>query len=311
MNVNQTDIASTYRSSDLMTSAEKLSLLRRSDAKAVGLVAGTWGLVFALLLLAGYHPSPLSISMVFLLLPGRQLSLAVLMHEAGHDTLFTSQRLNQWVGQWLCALPTLGNLSTYASGHLQHHRLAGTRRDPDLPNYQAYPITRESFRRKVWRDLTGQTGIKLLLSLAKGGAGNMEQPGFSGRSLLVKQVFVQTVIFGLLFLAGIGWTWLLWFATFLTTYMLVIRLRQIAEHAAVPDLYHPDPRLNTRTVDAPFWQRFLIAPSFVNYHLEHHLIPGVPCYNLPALRSLLETRGFFLNTPTCTSYHRLLRSVIT
>ena len=310
MDVNQTETASTYRSSDLMTAEEKLSLLCRSDAKAVTLVAGTWCLVFALLLLAGYYPSPLTILMIFLLLPGRQLSLAVLMHEAGHGTLFTSRRLNQWVGQWLCALPTLGNLSTYAAGHLQHHRLAGTRRDPDLPNYQAYPITRESFRRKVWRDLTGQTGIKLLLSLAKGGAGNMEQPGVSSRTLLVKQVFVQTVIFGLLFLAGIGWTWLLWFATFMTTYMLVIRLRQIAEHAAVPDLYDPDPRLNTRTVNAPLWQRFLIAPSFVNYHLEHHLIPGVPCYNLPALRTLLENRGFFLNTPTCTSYHRLLRSVI-
>ena len=311
MDVNRSKTASTYRSSDLMTAEEKLSLLCRSDAKAVTMVAGTWGLVFALLLLAGYYPNPLTISMVFLLLPGRQLSLAVLMHEAGHGTLFTSRRLNQWVGQWLCALPTLGNLSTYATGHLEHHRLAGTRRDPDLPNYQAYPITWESFRRKVWRDLTGQTGIKLLLGLAKGGAGNMEQPGVSGRFLLVKQVFVQTVFFGLLFLAGIGWTWLLWFATFMTTYMLVIRLRQIAEHAAVPALYDPDPRLNTRTVNAPLWQRFVIAPSFVNYHLEHHLIPGVPCYNLPALRALLENRGFFLNTPTCTSYHCLLRSVIT
>jgi len=310
MDVNQTETTSTYRSSALMTAEEKLSLLCRSDTKAIALVAGTWGLVFALLLLAGYYPSPLTIFMVFLLLPGRQLSLAVLMHEAGHDTLFSSQRLNRWVGQWLCALPTLGNLPTYAAGHLEHHRLAGTRRDPDLPNYQTYPITRESFRRKVWRDLTGQTGIKLLLSLAKGGAGNMEQPGVSGRFLLVKQVFVQTVIFGLLFLAGIGWTWLLWFATFMTTYMLVIRLRQIAEHAAVPDLFDPDPRLNTRTVTAPLWQRFLIAPSFVNFHLEHHLIPGVPCYNLPAFRALLEARGFFLNTPTCTSYHRLLRSVI-
>ena len=311
MNVDCSETTSTYRSSNLMTAEEKLSLLRRSDIKAAALVAGTWILIFSLLLLAGHYPSPLTIALVFILMPGRQLSLAVLMHEAGHGTLFNSKCLNQWVGQWLCALPTLGNLSTYATGHLQHHRLAGTRLDPDLPNYQAYPITRESFRRKVWRDLTGQTGIKLLLSLAKGGAGNMEQAGVSDRFLLVKQVVVQTVIFGLLFLAGIGWTWLLWFATFMTTYMLVIRLRQIAEHAAVPDLYDPDPRLNTRTVNAPLWQRFLIAPSYVNYHLEHHLIPGVPCYNLPALRTLLEIRGFFLNTPTCTSYHRLLRSVIT
>ena len=299
------------RVKDILTNDERLKLLRKNNAAGGAMVISTWSLIFLILSLAGHFPGVLSIALVFILLPGRQLSLAVLMHEAGHGTLFTSRRLNQWVGQWLCALPTLGNLSTYATGHLEHHRLAGTRRDPDLPNYRAYPITWESFRRKVCRDLTGQTGTKLLLSLAKGGAGNMEQPGVSDRFLLVKQVFVQTVIFGFLFLAGIGWTWLLWFVTFMTTYMLVIRLRQIAEHAAVPDLYDPDPRLNTRTVSAPLWQRFLIAPSFVNYHLEHHLMPGVPCYNLPALRTLLEKRGFFLNTPTCRSYHRLLRLVIT
>jgi fatty acid desaturase len=296
---------------DILTNEERLDLLRKNNAEGGVMVISTWGFIFFILSLAGHFPGLLSTALCLILLPGRQLSLAVLMHEAGHGTLFTSRRLNQWVGQWLCALPTLGNLSTYATGHLEHHRLAGTRRDPDLPNYRAYPIIWESFRRKVWRDLTGQTGTKLLLSLAKGGAGNMEQPGVSDRFLLVKQVFVQTVIFGFLFLAGIGWTWLLWFVTFMTTYMLVIRLRQIAEHAAVPDLYDPDPRLNTRTVSAPLWQRFLIAPSFVNYHLEHHLMPGVPCYNLPALRTLLEKRGFFLNTPTCRSYHQLLRLVIT
>ena len=48
------------------------------------------------------------------------------MHEAGHNTLFTDRRLNQWVGQWLCALPTLNDLNAYATGHLDHHRLAGT-----------------------------------------------------------------------------------------------------------------------------------------------------------------------------------------
>jgi fatty acid desaturase len=232
------------------------------------------------------------------------------MHEAGHGTLFSSVGANRWVGQWLCALPTLGNLSSYAEGHLQHHRLAGTANDPDLPNYAAYPISRASLRRKITRDLTGQTGLKLLISLARGGAGNMELGSSSGLTLLLKQLMVQVVLFLLLSLAGVGWTWLLWFATFMTTYMLIIRLRQIAEHAAVPNLYDSDPRNNTRTVDAPRWQRFLIAPSFVNYHLEHHLIPGVPCYHLPALRSLLKQRGFFDGTPEYAGYQQLLAHVI-
>ena len=31
----------------------------------------------------------------------------------------------------------------------------------------------------------------------------------------------------------------------------------------------------------------MIAPYFVNYHLEHHLLYYVPCYNLPKLHAIL------------------------
>ena len=51
------------------------------------------------------------------------------------------------------------------------------------------------------------------------------------------------------------------------------------------------PAFNTRTVDAPAWQRYLMAPSYVNYHLEHHLMPAVPCYRLPVFRALLQQRS--------------------
>ena len=305
-----TERSADYRASHVLSVEERLKFLRRNNLWGGILVFRTWSLAFGLLLFAGFYPSVVTIALVLLMLPGRQLSLAVLMHEAGHGTLFSSAGANRWVGQWLCALPTLGNLSSYAEDHLQHHRLAGTVNDPDLPNYAAYPISRTSLRRKITRDLTGQTGLKLLISLARGGAGNMELGSSSGRTLLLKQLMVQVVLFLLLSLAGVGWTWLLWFATFMTTYMLIIRLRQIAEHAAVPNLYDPDPRNNTRTVDAPRWQRFLIAPSFVNYHLEHHLIPGVPCYHLPALRSLLKQRGFFDGASECGGYQQLLAHVI-
>ena len=30
--------------------------------------------------------------------------------------------------------------------------------------------------------------------------------------------------------------------------------------------------LNTRTTRVRWWERFLLAPNFVNYHLEHHLL---------------------------------------
>ena len=138
------------RPNEVLTSQERDLLLRRSDVKAWLMVLRTWTLTFGILWLVAAYPSLLTFLFAWLVLPGRQLSLAVLMHEAGHGSLFKTRALNQWVGQWLCALPTLGDLDSYARGHTAHHKFAGSHDDPDLPNYQAYPISRDSLYRK-WR----------------------------------------------------------------------------------------------------------------------------------------------------------------
>ncbi len=295
---------------DILSSEERDRLTARSDFRAAVMVLTTWLVIFGLLGLAGLYPAWWSVLLVFLVLPGRQLSLAVLMHEAGHGTLFRRAALNHWVGQWLCALPTFGDLESYARGHREHHKKAGSREDPDLPNYAAYPVPVASFRRKVFRDLTGQTGLKLLAGLFRGATDILGNEAGRGRSVLPAQIAAQLVLAGVLWLMGIGWTYWLWLGTFLTTYMLVIRLRQVAEHAAVPDLYDLDPRLNTRTVDAPWWQRVLIAPSFVNFHMEHHLMASVPCYRLKAFRALLTERGFLEGVPSFTSYAQVMRAAV-
>ena len=292
--------------SELLSAADRERLLKRSNVWAWWLVGSNWLAIMALLLLAGWYPNILTLMLVWVLLPGRQLGLSVLMHEAGHGTLFATRSLNHWVGQWLCALPTLNDLPSYAAGHLNHHRLAGTPEDPDLPNYRAYPVDHRSFRRKVIRDLTGQTGAKLVAGAVKGGLSHFSvEAAPADPWLLLKQVMVQVALAGVLMALGIGWTWWLWAATFMTSYMLVIRLRQIAEHAAVPDANDLDPRLNTRTVTAPLWQRWLLAPNGVNYHLEHHLLPGVPCYRLQTFRARLIENGWLDQAPIFNSYHQV------
>ena len=48
----------------------------------------------------------------------------------------------------------------------------------------------------------------------------------------------------------------------------------------------------TRSIDANWLERFLIAPLCGIYHFEHHLLPAVPYYNLPRLRAILQDNGF-------------------
>jgi fatty acid desaturase len=37
----------------------------------------------------------------------------------------------------------------------------------------------------------------------------------------------------------------------------------------------------------------ILCPNRVNYHIEHHFLPSVPNYRLPALHRLLRERGFY------------------
>ncbi len=298
------------RPSDVLSAQEREQLLERSDFRAWTHVLSTWTLIFGILLLVGYFPSVMTLLLAWIVLPGRQLSLAVLMHEAGHGSLFRTRGLNTWVGQWLCALPTLGDLASYARGHTAHHRLAGTDEDPDLPNYRAYPIKKRSLYRKWTRDLTGQTGFKLLAALATGAGSQMSKETVGSSNLLAKQVLVHLVFASILIALGVGWTWFVWMGTFLTSYMWVVRLRQVGEHAVVPDLYDSDVRMNTRTVEAPFWQRFLLAPNNVNFHMEHHFMAGVPCYNLPKLRSILKSKGLLDDVPEVRGYGQVLKLAV-
>jgi fatty acid desaturase len=81
-----------------------------------------------------------------------------------------------------------------------------------------------------------------------------------------------------------------WLLPLLTWQQVITRVRNIAEHAVVPD--NNDVFRNARTTYASWWERALFAPYWVNYHVDHHLLMYVPCYNLPVLHALLLKKGF-------------------
>ncbi|MEP4485345.1 MAG: fatty acid desaturase family protein [Halioglobus sp.] len=296
--------------SDYLTKDDINRFTAKSDLHAWRLVLGNWMLIALVFALVAAYPNPLTILVAMVLLAGRQLGLSVLMHEAGHRTLFRTPRLNDVVGQWLCAAPVFSNLPSYAKGHLEHHRKAGTHDDPDLPNYAAYPISSESFRRKVVRDLTGQTGFKLLSAIARGASGIISTQKRDSAWPFIQELIAQVLLFAVLYAFGIGWAYLIWLGAFLTFFMLIIRVRQVAEHAAVPDLYDRDPRKNTRTVDAPWWQKLVFAPNGVNYHMEHHFMASVPCYRLRALRDHLRAQHALDDVPAFSGYGQLLKHAV-
>jgi fatty acid desaturase len=86
--------------------------------------------------------------------------------------------------------------------------------------------------------------------------------------------------------------------------MAVTRVRNIAEHALVPD--NDDPFRNARTTLASPLVALFLAPYWVNYHVEHHLLMWVPCYNLPKLQRMLTAKGLRPRMEIQPSYRAVL-----
>ncbi len=272
-------------------------------------LATNWGLVGASFALVAAAPNPVTIVIALLVIGTRQLGLAVLMHEAAHRTLLRDRAWNDWVGNWLCAYPIWSDTRPYRPYHLQHHAKNWTDADTDLGLATPFPVSRASMRRKIWRDLSGQTGWKraratLARDLGRS-QGRVARNFEAGREALRPVVLTNLVLLGLLTLTGHPALYLLWVVAWLTTYSLVMRIRSIAEHAMVPD--PGDDMQNTRTTRARWWERLLIAPNYVNYHLEHHLLMTVPHYNLPRMHRLLRQRGALDGACVTDGYLDVLR----
>jgi len=272
-------------------------------------VAVNWAIVGAAFALVARWPNPLTIVVALFVIGARQLGFAVLMHEAAHRSLFASRQVNDVVGNWLCAYPIWSDTKPYRPYHLQHHAKNWTDEDPDLGLAQPFPITTESFRRKVWRDLSGQTGWKRLKATVRRdlglSRGRVKRNFDAGLDAFHGVVIMNALLLAILTLAGHPALYLLWVGAWLTTYSLVMRIRSIAEHAMIPD--PADEMNNTRTTVARWWERLLIAPNCVNFHLEHHLLPTVPHYNLRRMHRLLRERGALDSACVAEGYSAVLR----
>lgn len=302
---------------EVLSTGERRALLRIDPLASAWMVASNWLLVFAAMAVVAWAPNPLTVIAALFVIGARQLGMAIVMHEAAHRTLFRDRRLNDWVGNWLAAYPVWAEVAPYRAYHLLHHSRTGTEQDPDLGLAAPFPVSRASFRRKVWRDLSGRTGWKQARAVfrrdvgwARGrnqralGMNEGEQPDV-GWHKLGPVATTNAALLGVLALAGHPALYLLWVVAWLTTYRLVTRIRSIAEHGMVPDRL--DPLRNTRTTLVRWWERLLVAPNRVNFHLEHHLLMTVPHHNLPALHRLLRERGAIDERCLTAGYAAVLR----
>lgn len=325
--------------------AQWAAITTASRSRGPWLVAHGWIVSIAAVGLAAWSHNPVAWLLAIILVGGRQLGLSILMHEAAHGLLHPNRKMNNFLGQWLTGAATGSDLIAYRTYHLQHHKYTQQPEDPDLALSKPFPTTRASLTRKVVRDLTGQTFLKqraAQFGLAFVGlkaklrgeqpdkttrrdtragtpfnkqsddgmtpptvdvAGAMAVTRAVGRFLVVQAVLLAVSL--LLY----GWTpWLLWMAGLATTFQLFLRIRNIAEHACTTT-GSADPFTHARTTHAGWIARATVAPYWVNYHAEHHLFMGVPCYRLAAVHAMLGRAGKHDAMTIAPNYTAVLRQV--
>ena len=316
-------VAPRIRPSDLFTADGWAPFQTRSAWVGPMLVLHCWTVIGVAVVAAVLWPIliPLSVAVI----GTRQLGLAILMHEAAHGGLSSNQRLNDFLGHWLCAVPVGASLTAYRPYHLAHHKYAQQAEDPDLVLSAPFPVTRDSLRRKIIRDLTGQTFFKQRILFAfKAFASRRDEDARSssakrdsatdhaegavvtGRSV-APFLLVNAALLAGSVLSGVWWAYFaLWLLPLATWFPMVTRLRNIAEHACVEGS-STDPFRAARTTRTSWWERAFIAPYWVNFHAEHHLFMHVPCWKLPALHQAVRARPQGARMEVAKGYVDVLR----
>ena len=306
----------TIKPEEILDSSQIKYLRTKSSLMGTLLVAHAWLVIFSLLFIYTLFPSFILYLVVITLIAGRQLGLAILMHEGAHGLIANNVRFNNYISQFFCAFPMAVDTYDYRHYHLKHHRHTQTKDDPDLVLSKPFPITKSSFIRKMLRDLTGITGIKQRYQSIQKTFDNdtlkvdgKEISGFKSKATLRGIFLSQILIFISMSIVGNWWYYFaFWIVPALTIFQFFYRIRNIAEHAVVPN--DCDDFNNARTTNASFIERCFVAPYYVNYHLEHHLFMFIPCYKLKDAHNLLVAKKYTNRMEIKKGYIPLLKSIL-
>ena len=226
-------------------------------------------------------------------------ALGILMHEGVHSKLFKNRRLNRWLG-FVCGVPSLLGISAYKAVHLPHHRYERGVEDPD----EFENITRHPPLLKIiligWF-LMGAYFYGLFHIPITG----MKLAKRAEKIKIMQEYFLIVVLLGLVF-------WLVPLRTLTEVFLIPLlftaqlsQVRGLAEHIFTSG---DNPLTASRTVTSNHLVSFFMCN--LNYHLEHHIYPAVPWYDIPRLHNLLLEDFRKAGASIYSSYFLYLKDVL-
>ncbi len=258
---------------------------------------GDWVIIFGLVIGAVQMQSWFFDVLAIFLIATRQHALLVIVHEGAHFRLSHHRLLNDIFANLFCAYPIFFCTNSYRPHHMLHHRHLNTDQDPDWarkiqrPEWQ-FPQSGGKVLRSLLKVVTTSWWhlIKLFVQLSGLHRKSTWSDPQNRQWALVKVVSYGSLILALSF--ADGWSLFLkfWILPYVVVFPVIERLRSISEHFAVR--YEGELSESRNVLCGPV-EAFLFGPHNVRYHLNHHLFPTVPQYNLPVLQKILEDEPNF------------------
>jgi len=252
--------------------------------KSLLIILLEWLIIMACILIHKSYPSTIVYLFVWFIIATRFYAMYSLIHEAIHYSITRNKIWNDIIAQVFLGFPLLISLNEMRENHLTHHKYLQTEQDPEMKHllYKEFhfPASKYQLMQLFLLDITGINFVYYkLLKLY-----NLIFH-FNSKN---KWILIETAIFGtiLIFAYHFGFAkylilyWLIPYATF---YQLLNRIRLSTEHFNVKEA-NP---FKTRSVVPSLIEKLIFTPYNLGYHLEHHLYPTIPFYNLPKLHSLL------------------------
>ncbi len=286
-------------------------LSRLNPWLSLGHVALEYGFIISAIVLCNLYWHPLLYVVCVMWIAARQHALAILVHEASHYRLLEHKPANDFIGEALLAFPIFVTLRGYRLSHRAHHRHMNTEHDPDWVSKETpdwvFPKSRGALFFMLAKIAFGANLGWMIKLILKGGQPQAAtQTKSATRSFVAGRMLYYVAVMALLTYFG-WWTdfLLFWIVPMVTWLQVIFRIRSIAEHFG---LEYDHTFTEARTTYPSLFDRLFIASKNVWYHLDHHLYPSVPFYNLPLLHTkLMELTGFQERAHITKSYLGVLR----
>ena len=281
-----------------------------STSRFVLRLALEWTYIIAAIWLCQHYWHPALYVAAVVWIGARQHALAILMHDAAHYRAAHNRRLNDFLGV-LASAPLFISLHAYRLEHFAHHRHVNTDDDPqwvdrDTPEWK-FPKSRKQLVWLLVGDLLGLGSFETVRYILR-----MQWRLWThgaGVALVALQPVLTAAIVTVVVATGNLLPFALYWAVPIATWLtMVLRIRSIAEHFALP---RDHVLTETRTVLPTLFEMLLVAPMNIAYHIEHHQYPSVPFHRLRGLHlRLMKMKSFSEKAHLTRGYFRVFQECL-